>query len=90
MGKVAIRKFSYLDHHSEIIRERRNFPPISTFEPRLGIQVRYGLKFDGHITHWTNFVEAADDQLSAESIAEMGVRQALELYEKTERASSAA
>ena len=79
MGKVSIRKFSYLDYDIEIIRERKNLPDLSKFEPRLGIQVRYGLKFDGQITDWTDFVEATDDEPSANILVEMALRRVLEL-----------
>lgn len=76
MGKVPVRKFTYLDHTIEIIRERRNLPPISKFEPRLGVEVRYGLKFDGQITDWSDFVEATNDEPSANSLAELALRRA--------------
>lgn len=82
MGKTSIRKFSYLDHDIEIIRERCNLPDISPFKPRLGIQVRYGLKFDGQLTDWSDFVEATDDEPSANTLAELGLRRARELRKK--------
>ncbi|OLV16203.1 hypothetical protein [Deinococcus marmoris] len=82
MGKVPVRKFTYLDYEIEIIRERRNLPPISKFEPRLGIEVRYGLKFGGQMTDWSEFVEATNDEVSANSLVEIGLWRARELRKK--------
>lgn len=82
MGKTSIRKFSYLEYEIEIIRERRNLPDVSKFEPRLGVQVRYGLKFDGQLTDWSDFVEATDDEPSANTLAELGLRRARALRRK--------
>jgi hypothetical protein len=82
MGKMSIRKFSYLDFEIEIIRERSNLPAVSRFEPRLGIQVRYGLKFDGQITDWSDFVEATDDEPAANTLVETGLQRARALRKK--------
>lgn len=82
MGKVPVRKFTYLDYEIEIIRERRNLPPISKFEPRLGVEVRYGLKFGGQMTDWSEFGEAPNDEVSANNLAEMGLWRARELRKK--------
>jgi hypothetical protein len=92
MGRNTIHRFSCRGHQVEVIRDRANLPSISKFEPRLGVQLRYGLKFDGQITDWTDFVEATDDEASARSMVRMGLRRALELepQDETETASSAA
>lgn len=82
MGKVPVRKFTYLNYEIEIIRERRNLAPVSTFEPRLGVEVRYGLKFGGQMTDWSEFVEATNDEVSANNLAEMGLWRARELDKK--------
>ena len=76
MGKSSIRKFSYLEYDIEIIRERRNLPAISKLEPRLGIEVRYGLKFDGQLTDCSDFVEATDHEPSANALVERGLQRA--------------
>lgn len=76
MGKVQIRKFTYLEHEIAVIRERRNIPPVSKLEPSCGIEVRYGLKFDGQITDWSDFVQATEDETAANNIAELGLRRA--------------
>ncbi|GGO34048.1 hypothetical protein GCM10008949_34260 [Deinococcus humi] len=67
-----------------MVRERRNLPYISKFELRPGVQVRYGLKFDGQITDWSGFVEATDDQLSARKMVGLGLRRALDLEHNQE------
>ncbi|GGL77560.1 hypothetical protein GCM10010840_14390 [Deinococcus aerolatus] len=85
MGKVPVRTFTHLDHEIVIVRERRNLPPLSKFEPRLGVEVRYGLKFDGQITDWSEFVEATNDEASANHMAELGLQRAQALS-KQERA----
>ena len=82
MGKVPVRTFTYLEHEIVIVRERRNLPSLSKFEPRLGVEVRYGLKFDGHITDWSQFVEATNDEASADSMAELGLQRARTLRKK--------
>ncbi|MFK7602850.1 hypothetical protein ACI3L1_11630 [Deinococcus sp. SM5_A1] len=82
MGKVPVRKFTYLECEIEIIRERRNLLPISKFEPRLGVEVRYGLKFGGQMTDWSEFIEATNDEVSANNLAEMGLWRARELKRK--------
>ncbi|CAM4160366.1 hypothetical protein [Deinococcus marmoris] len=84
MSKTSFRRFSYLEYEIEIIRERRNLPIVLKLEPRLGIEVRYGLKFDGQMTDWSGFVEAANDESSANNLAEMGVHRARALR-KNER-----
>lgn len=76
MVKTPIRRFSYLDHDIEIIRERTNLPATSKFEPRVGVQVRYSLKFDGQLTDWSEFVEATEDEASAQAMIELALRRA--------------
>jgi len=71
-----------------VVRERRNLPDISKFEPRPGVQVRYGLKFNGQITDWTDFVEATDDQMSARKMVGLGLRRALDLEQHQESAGA--
>lgn len=92
MSRHTVQAFSCRGHKIEVVRERKNLPNISTFEPRLGIQVRYGLKFDSQITDWTEFVEATDDQGLARKIVGLGLRRALDLERNQESvgASSAA
>ncbi|AIZ44857.1 hypothetical protein QR90_06690 [Deinococcus radiopugnans] len=82
MSKTPVRKFSSLDHDIEIIRERRNLPDAS----RMGIEVRYGLKFDGQLTDWSEFVEATNDEAAANRMAELGLQRARALR-KQDRAA---
>ncbi|MBB6016786.1 hypothetical protein ACFP9V_19370 [Deinococcus radiopugnans] len=82
MVKTPIRRFSYLDHDIEIIRDRTNLPAASQLEPRVGIQVRYGLKFDGQLTDWSAFVEATEDEASAQAMIELALRRAQALSNK--------
>ncbi len=82
MGKSSLRKLNYMGYEIEIIRERRNLPALSKLEPRLGIEVRYGLKFDGALTNWSDFVEATDDEPSANVLVEMGLQRARALRKK--------
>lgn len=86
MGRTSIRKFSYLDQTIELIRERKNLSSLSKIEPRLGIQVRYGLKFDGQFTDWSEFVEATEDEASANAMAELAMQRLRALSD--ERAST--
>ncbi len=85
MSKTSYRRFSYLDYPIEIVRERRNLPIVLHLEPRLGIEVRYGLKFDGQLTDWSGFVEATDDEPAANNLADLGMQRARALR-KIERA----
>lgn len=79
MGKVSIYKDTYLGHEIEVIRERANVPSLSKLEPRLGVMVRYGLKFNGEMTDWSEFIEAVHDRSSASRLMELGVQRALAL-----------
>lgn len=92
MGRHTIQKFTCGGHQIEVVRDRSNIPATAPFEARLGIRVRYGLKFDGQLTDWTDFVEATEDELSARRMVGLGLRRALELSEQdgTDEAFSAA
>jgi hypothetical protein len=72
MTQESVHNFSRLGHEIEIIREREGIPGASNFEERLGIRVRYGLKFDGEIIEWSEFVEAFDNEEDAIRLAEVG------------------
>ena len=82
MAIKSIHEFEVLGHKIEILEERRSMTGVSSFEERLGIEVRYGLKFDGEVTDWSDYVEALEDEASAHAIAQKGEERAKRVGQK--------
>lgn len=83
MELVVAHEFMRWGHKIEILQEKRSKPGVSSFEERLGIEVRYALRFDGEITDWSDFVEALVDEPSTIRLAHLGEERAKKLAQET-------